>query len=642
MFNTNVLLKHVFAVIALLIVVLICYSPGLSGGFLLDDFSTLPPLAQWVGINSIDKLWQFVNSGYSGPTGRPIALLTFAWNSNTWPANPYYFLMTNIAIHVACTLLVYLLISCLMIQARFPRDVATRAALINAALWALHPLQVSTVLYIVQRMTLLSAMFSFLTMLGYLIGRQALVERQFSKGSVWLLLGVLTGALAIFSKENALLIPLQLLLIEAFLRWRKTPALPRPVGSIILTGLGVASGMIVFKLASFAEPHIAAFIADGSIRATTREFSFFERLMTECRVVGEYIVSIVIPRIQSPGVFQDGYTVSESLFKPLSTAVWLCFHILLASLAVAVRRIAPILAFGILWFYCGHLVESTVVMLELKFEHRNYLPSLGLLLPVGVWLSDESRFSSLKRILSIALIGLLAIILFLRSSLWGDPESASLVWIEENPRSSRALENAALVHAQMPERYDLVKHILAQAVSVSNDHPVTKLKYFDFICAELDGSKIEWRPLADSLSQAEVDWQLFAVLEHILNGVIEGRCNIVDFDEFRYLTVQSIENPKYSNTRIPLLLYELEARAALVFGETEIARGLYAKQLGRDIPLGMVMRQALWLASYGETEVASGHLAKGIYQEENRTEKDKYLLAQAKDMKSKIEADTGL
>ena len=46
------------------------------------------------------------------------------------------------------------------------------------------------------------------------------------------------------------------------------------------------------------------------------------------------------------------------------------------------RRRLPVVACGILWFFVGHLLESTVIPLELMFEHRNYLPSFAVLLAV--------------------------------------------------------------------------------------------------------------------------------------------------------------------------------------------------------------------------------------------------------------------
>ncbi|HUH57264.1 MAG TPA: hypothetical protein VL020_01980, partial [Pseudomonadales bacterium] len=191
-----------------------CYWAGTTGGFILDDVGSLEQLGYHNKIDSLDKLQAYVFGGITGPGGRPVALLTFVANAQTWPADPYYFLVTNIAIHVINTVLLYWFLSLLFATALPALKNKNVIVVMACALWALHPFHASTVLYIVQRMTSLAATFSLLTFIAYLYARRDLQSGRYVKGVIKLGGGALAAALGFFSKETVVLLPLQLLLIE--------------------------------------------------------------------------------------------------------------------------------------------------------------------------------------------------------------------------------------------------------------------------------------------------------------------------------------------------------------------------------------------------------------------------------------------
>lgn len=624
--------------LGLLSLVAAAYFPGLSGGYLLDDFGSLSPLGQWAEVNSVAKLKEFVLAGYTGPLGRPIPLFSFALNASTWPADPMPFLATNVAIHLCNVVLVYWVVSALLGAANVESGRAGFVALLAAALWGLHPYSVSTVLYIVQRMTLLSALFSFAAIFGYLKGRTSLLENRFHQALFYWALAGLAAMAAVFSKENAVLLPLQILLVEVFLAASGARAQNGWLGRGAKAVIAVASVIVVYRLVDYAYPHVYAAIVEGRELGSRRDFSFFERQLTQLRVVGDYIVAILLPQAQTAGVFQDGYPVSKSLFSPPSTLYWLIAHAALIVLAVLLRRKQPIVFFGILWFYVGHLVESSVVMLELKFEHRNYLPSLGLLLPIAFGLSSQSIAKSGQKLVVGALLVLLAALLVMRTSLWGQPEQASLVWVDENPLSARALENAALVNGADPQNYPVVKSLLHKAVLVSGGDPVVEIKYINYICVEPGAGGYQWPRIAEAFKTSSVNWQLYGVLSEMLSNISDGKCRPITLEQFSTLTSAVLTNPKYRRTGTPKLIRELRARAALIFGRNDLAVELYRQEIPQKIPLDMVMRHALWLASYGELTTAREILVVGI---ERASEKGSqgYLLAQAGDMLSKIESE---
>ncbi len=630
-----------YAAFLLCACIALLYVPGLSGTFLLDDFSTLSPLAQWGEIDSLDKLRQFIFGGHSGPTGRPIPLFTFTLNGTTWPADPLPFIATNICIHASNTYIVFLFVRelCKFSPGDQSSTLYSLLPIISASIWGLHPYHVSSVLYIVQRMTLLSAGFSFLCFFLYLRARSLFILGGHRTALVFLFLAACSSLAALFSKENAVLIPLQLVLLELYLRWVQAPKDLPAIYRTMVVGVSILASIVLLKLLDYGYPHFKALLVNGEVLSSRREFTFFERLLTESRVLGDYVMSIMVPQAQTSGVFQDGYPLSKSLTDPISTLLWLIFHSAMLLVVWLLRLRIPLLALGIFWFYIGHLVESTVVMLEIKFEHRNYLPSLGLVL---VTLSVISSIRTTRRIFYSfvgAVLILLVLTLFARTSLWGKPEQAALVWVEENPNSVRALENAALVLSKSGVHKEEVARFLRIAAEKASDDPVLLLKYFNYVCDGMLDSDIDWRLIAGRFKTSPVNWQLYHVLSESLDTIASQQCRHMKLGDFDIIASQILANRYYQKTGTPRLVRELQARAALIFGEKTQAVERYLSEIERLPPLSLAMRYALWLASYGEQAIASEILALALVQ---RRPEESPLYAQALDMKRQIDADVAV
>lgn len=342
------------------------YWPGLSSGLVLDDFPNLERLERIVGGNTRDEFWNFVLMGMSGPTGRPLSLLTFALQAASWPDDPAAFKAVNLALHLLNGVLVYFLAALLL----GPMKGSARHAvsLAAATVWLLLPLHVTTVLYVIQRMTLLSGTFVLTGLLAYTWFRIHHCHRR--RGAVFgVLLLSASAFLSTISKENGVLIFLYAAVIEIFItssigitRAWKTVAWPA-LGGFLLSGLAV----LIFRFDTL--------VLDTYL---IRDFTLFERLMTEPRILLEYIALIFVPFGHAFTLFHDNYPISD-----LAAAIpWLFSIAALILIAWMARRKLPILTFGILWFFAGHAMESTVIGLELYFEHRNYLPSFGLVLAV--------------------------------------------------------------------------------------------------------------------------------------------------------------------------------------------------------------------------------------------------------------------
>ncbi|MBK8894756.1 MAG: hypothetical protein IPN64_12110 [Propionivibrio sp.] len=159
-----------------------CYLPGLTGHFIFDDGVNirLNPLLR---IDSLDfsTLWQAASSGGTRPLSRPISMASFALDFYFFGMSPYYFKATNLAIHLANGLLVFVLVKLLLglhlrIRGAADNNTASWIGIAVAAIWLLHPFNLTGVLYVVQRMTSLAALFTLAGLALYMYGRKKLLD----------------------------------------------------------------------------------------------------------------------------------------------------------------------------------------------------------------------------------------------------------------------------------------------------------------------------------------------------------------------------------------------------------------------------------------------------------------------------------
>jgi len=155
-------LKIILGMACLSLLTWLAYVRGLGGGFILDDYQNLKTLGDLGQSPGWRELTEFALSDVSGPLRRPISLLSFALQHAAWPGNPTAFKTVNLVLHVLTGGALLMLFRQLALLSELDGNKALACALVAAALWLLAPLQASTVLYTVQRMTQLSALFSVL------------------------------------------------------------------------------------------------------------------------------------------------------------------------------------------------------------------------------------------------------------------------------------------------------------------------------------------------------------------------------------------------------------------------------------------------------------------------------------------------
>ncbi|PCI18444.1 MAG: hypothetical protein COB62_06885, partial [Piscirickettsiaceae bacterium] len=382
-----------FFLLVIAIITIAVYQQGIYGPFVFDDHGNIQENTQ-IRITKLDtaSLISASMSGRAGPLKRPVAMLSFALNYYFADGYQYFaFKLTNVFIQVICAWLLFIFSLQLLQQ-----PVIQKKGKINdknipliafsiAMLWAAHPINLTSVLYIVQRMTSLSTLFTLATLIFYVKARMGVFNHDPVKNLFTYIASFVCFLLAIFSKENALLIPAYLLLIEWVFFTRKKPwtrftELPIQAKNLIYTLLAIA---VVITAA------LAINYASGGYGS--RSFTLTERVLTESRVITFYLSLIVLPRINAFGLFHDDIQLSTSLTDPWTTLLSIIFIISLIALAIRLRASKPLVSFGILFFFTAHLLESTVFGLEIAHEHRNHLASAGIIIAfVGFFIHQRS------------------------------------------------------------------------------------------------------------------------------------------------------------------------------------------------------------------------------------------------------------
>ena len=421
--------------VGLFLAVILLYWPGLSGAFIFDDFHNfVENPAVHVDEWSLEAVEDAATAYGSGLPHRPIATLSLAVDHYFWGEDAFGFKLTNVLIHALNASLVLLLLLKLQgeVNRQFHQFWPPWSAFVLAAVWAFHPLQVSTVLYVVQRMEMLAVMLILLSLIGYLQGRRHMIGGS-GKAAGWFALAMICTILAILSKEIGVLAPLLMLAMElvVFRFSCSTEQSARRLKAFFVSLVGFyLLVFLVWVLPQQVDP----------ARWAHREFTQYERLLTQLRVLPMYIYWVLVPAPDHYLFYYDQFSHSKGLLRPVTTLLGGIFLASLGVVAWLVRNRSPMVALGIAWFFVAHILTSNVFSLELVFEHRNYFAVLGGLLAVAGLLQMIAA-SLNRRIVAVAAAALvlgLGAITATQTATWGNQMNLALALVERNPDSERA------------------------------------------------------------------------------------------------------------------------------------------------------------------------------------------------------------
>lgn len=567
------------------------YWPGLIGPFLFDDIPNLSILEQLDQFDTFNRSLQFVLGGTSGPTGRPISLLSFLINDNAWPTDPWGFKYTGLMIHLLNGVLVYTFIRKLLIITNVEIRASEWTALLVSALWLTQPLNTSTVLYVIQRMTELSALFNLALLTLYLYLRGLIPERPKTGYFLLTLSFLILVQLSVLSKENGALIFVYLFVLESILYREATK--------------GDLSSFKIWKTFFITLPAlcIISYIAYLAFKAPSilpnRDFNFYERVLTESRILLDYLGQIIIPRLGNGGLFHDDYVISKSLFTPVSTVIAIGTIIFLLFMGFATRKRAPLFSLAIAWFFSGHLMESTVLPLELYFEHRNYLPMIGPLLFVAyIGVKHYKTHKPLIISLFSCLLFASTFSVYQNSIIWGNPLVASRVWASEHPTSIRARQAAASFALMNNDHNEAEKQLTLALGHHPNDASLilqTALIQCTKETLTLDDiSAIQLKMKSSKYSHASA-----STLIQFAQIAMKGECGALNTNEMINIFKATSYNPSFKQRTTQHMLHywlgQMYANQRLLSPAMDSLDKAHQLQPVIDIPL----LQATWLSTAG-------------------------------------------
>lgn len=420
---------------------MVIYWPARTGAWVLDDIPNIV-------LNQ--RLRDFSDSFQLLLERRGISFFSFALNIKLWGLEPAAFRWVNVVIHVVNSLLVVLLL-------RQLTGSAWRWAIVGGLFFLCHPVQTSAVSYIVQRMSLLSAFFALTAIL--LVDRYYLLvgEGRGAKAKLFLLISVFCVFFSFMSKENAVLLPLMFLLLAWFrgegrlaAGWRSVVVVWLAISVVAIfsqynlvvqhfTGAATSDGFSGIPFYKDTGQALYAMLADQD-----RAFLSIRYFLSQLEVFWVYLGLIFFPLRQA---LDYSWPIPDLRLSLLHLAT---LALIVVGLWFACKRRDrfPSLFFGLAWIAIFSVIESSFIPLDPIFEHRLYLPLIGVIFifrDLGALLPKKTGW-----IVAVVVICLLALLSWKRNMIWGgDPASFWQNDVSVVPRAPRPVFNhAAALFAQ--------------------------------------------------------------------------------------------------------------------------------------------------------------------------------------------------
>ena len=563
----------VFALLGLLILAI--YANTFNASWQFDD---KPNILQNTKLHLTDlspaSLWDtfFAKAG-KDIFFRPLPSLSLALNWYIGQDNTFGFHLVNITIHLLNAFLLFLasrnLLQTPKLKKRFTPEEANYISLLGTVLWAVNPIQIQAVTYIVQRMASMAALFYICGLYFYVKGRLA----ESGKMQVWLFTACFVGfVFALMSKENTVVFPFSLIIIDLLffqdVDVYKQVRARLPV-LITLSGLVILSGIVLFKAGALD------FLFSGY---ESRPFTLMERMLTPPRILLYYISQIFYPLPSRLSITHD-IIVSTSLFSPWTTLPALIMVLSLVGMGLFLMKNRPLVSFAILFFFLNHLIESTLLPLELLFEHRNYLPSFSLFLPVGALLisalnmyraNNRFMYAVIASFITFTIIGL-GCFTYVRNQDWRTEASLWRDAMQKAPRDARPLVNLAIQLAWSPHptslQYEAALDMLHKAMTLNTAR--------DFLVSDIINNigsihyhQGAYQKAADIYRQGlEIDPGFLKMRYDLINVlVMQGRWEVASIEADRLIgNPKNFIRPEYYTLKGFILLWQGHAEEALVY-----------------------------------------------------------------------------
>ena len=357
---------------------LVIYSNTFDASWHLDDYYSI------LLNHKITNLSQTFQDIILNPRG--ICDFTFAVNYYFSGPNVFGFHVINLIIHIISAFMVYFIIRLTLIIYEGENSDSLPGQLKNLPLagsliFVAHPIQTQAVTYIVQRYASLATMFYLMSLLFFIKARLKLFRNNCKFFSIhhfpYYFCSFVCAILAMRTKEIAATIPLVLLLYY-FIFFKETEKKLKDTLFYLIPFFILVLIIVVLRI-YFVSPDFTEFgdsIARG-LKDTSASITRSEYAITSINVILTYIRLLFLPINQN---IIPTYPISASIFSNY-TYLSLFVHIAIIVFAAVIFQTSRLISFGIFWFYITLSVESSIILIgNVKFEHRLYLPSMGFVI----------------------------------------------------------------------------------------------------------------------------------------------------------------------------------------------------------------------------------------------------------------------
>lgn len=409
--------------LAVLVLTIVVYQNSFGVPFYLDDIGSITnnPNFQDASLSTLFSDYSLRVVGY-------VSLYVDFLRNKLDPTGYHY---TNLLIHILNGVILYVLVKklCSLEKLELSSFTSSFIAFLAASIFLLHPLQTQAVTYIVQRLASLVTLFYLLAICSYIYARSS---KKALKQILFSLLCSIAMVLAFFTKQNAASLPLVILLVEYFF-FNRTIA-KKVVFSCIMVVVGIVCASFIFE--SALAPYVK--ILDGLTRETL-DISRSEYFLSQLSILWIYVGTFFWPTELH---LEYGKTIDS--FGGISSVIAASAHIIAVLSAFYIRKKHVLIAFGIAFFYISHLVESSIIPIrDLIFEHRTYLPNVGLIfIVISLFAMTSERFLNSRKfffpfVVAIGLLVVMSILTYQRNEEWLNPEQFyenELIYVPENVR----------------------------------------------------------------------------------------------------------------------------------------------------------------------------------------------------------------
>ena len=492
---------------------------------------------------------------------RALPMISFALNFYFGRLNVYGYHLVNILFHILNTVLLFFLI---LITLKCSGRISSKEeggagierhlqgkdfpviAFWAALLWGISPLHTGSVTYIVQRMNLMAMFFSLTALLFYLKGRLLLIgesaifadsesaDKKLMIPVIFFFAAVFAVGCAVFSKENAAILPIVILMYELFFFSRKRRGqeggAPKRLIFLIIYICAIPGLLFLLSIIWFHKNPIEVI----KYSYITRDFTMGERLLTEPRVLWHYISLLIFPLYSRLQLVYD-FQLSTSLFSPWTTLPAIAGLVAVAGLLYKYTDKYRLEAFCVVWFFLQSVIESSFVGIEIIYEHRTYMPSafFFLLLVLVLYRFSRNRKTAYTILAIFAIFSIYSTVE--RNNLWRTPE---LFWADnytKSPEEARVMLNCANA-LRSSGKSEEAAELYEELIKKKPDDALAYFNYGELLAAEKSYLK------AEKLFRKAIDLEKhYSAAYFALGAVCQDRG---DFDDaMKYYLKAEKKNP---------------------------------------------------------------------------------------------------